>query len=59
MITRLVNLPFRCIHCGPSGRHDAETAARRANIVAALSVTGRGPAASPTAEETDRFLTGS
>ena len=37
----------------------AETAARRANIVAALTVTRRGPATSPTAEETDRFLTGS
>jgi sugar/nucleoside kinase (ribokinase family) len=38
---------------------DAETAARRANVVAALTVTCRGPATSPTAEETDRFLTGS
>ena len=37
----------------------AEAAARRANVVAALTVTRRGPATSPTAEETDRFLTGS
>ena len=34
----------------------AEAAARRANVVAALTVTRRGPANSPTAEETDRFL---
>jgi sugar/nucleoside kinase (ribokinase family) len=38
---------------------DAETAAQRANVVAALTVTRRGPATSPTADETDRFLTGS
>jgi sugar/nucleoside kinase (ribokinase family) len=37
-----------------SGR-DAEAAARRANVVAALTVTRRGPATSPTTEETDRF----
>ena len=37
----------------------AETAARRANVVAALTVTRRGPATSPTADETDRFLAGS
>jgi sugar/nucleoside kinase (ribokinase family) len=36
---------------------DAETAARRANVVAALTVSRRGPATSPTAAETDRFLT--
>jgi sugar/nucleoside kinase (ribokinase family) len=35
---------------------DAEAAARRANVVAALTVTRRGPATSPTVEETDRFL---
>jgi len=34
---------------------DAQTAARRANVVAAMTVTRRGPATSPTAEETDRF----
>jgi sugar/nucleoside kinase (ribokinase family) len=38
---------------------DAEAAARRANVVAALTVTRRGPATSPTAEETDRFSRGS
>ena len=36
---------------------DAPAAAERANGVAALTVTRRGPATSPTAEETDRFLT--
>jgi sugar/nucleoside kinase (ribokinase family) len=50
---------FGAYIAGLAAGHDAETAARRANIVAALSVTRRGPAASPTAEETDRFLTGS
>jgi sugar/nucleoside kinase (ribokinase family) len=35
----------------------ARDAARRANVVAALTVTRRGPATSPTADETDRFLT--
>jgi sugar/nucleoside kinase (ribokinase family) len=39
--------------------HDVQAAIRRANVVAALTVTGRGPATSPTAEETDRFLAGS
>jgi len=34
---------------------DVEAAARRANVVAALTVTRRGPATSPTAEETDLF----
>jgi sugar/nucleoside kinase (ribokinase family) len=34
---------------------DAQAAARRANVVAASTVTRRGPATSPTAEETDRF----
>jgi sugar/nucleoside kinase (ribokinase family) len=37
---------------------DAGAAARRANIVAALTVTRRGPATSPTDEETDRFTAG-
>jgi sugar/nucleoside kinase (ribokinase family) len=32
-----------------------QAAARRANVVAALTVSRRGPATSPTAEETDRF----
>jgi sugar/nucleoside kinase (ribokinase family) len=35
---------------------DVEAAARRANVVAALTVTRRGPATSPTVEETDTFL---
>jgi sugar/nucleoside kinase (ribokinase family) len=35
--------------------NDAQAAARRANVVAALTVSRRGPAASPTADETDRF----
>jgi sugar/nucleoside kinase (ribokinase family) len=35
---------------------DVQAAAHRANAVAALTVTRRGPATSPTAEETDRFL---
>jgi sugar/nucleoside kinase (ribokinase family) len=38
---------------------DPEAAARRANVVAALTVTRRGPATSPNAEETDRFSAGS
>jgi sugar/nucleoside kinase (ribokinase family) len=41
---------------GLAGGRDAEAAARRANVVAALTVTRRGPATSPTAEETDRFI---
>jgi sugar/nucleoside kinase (ribokinase family) len=40
---------------GLAAGHDVEAAARRANVVAALTVTRRGPATSPTAEETDRF----
>jgi sugar/nucleoside kinase (ribokinase family) len=44
---------------GLAAGHDADAAARRANIVAALTITRRGPATSPTAEETERFLTGS
>ena len=39
--------------------YDVQSAIRRANVVAALTVTRRGPATSPTAEETDRFLAGS
>lgn len=34
---------------------DVQAAAHRANAVAALTITRRGPASSPTAEETDRF----
>ena len=44
---------------GLAAGRDAAAAARRANFVAALTITHRGPATSPTAEETDRFLTGS
>ncbi len=44
---------------GLAAGRDAAAAARRANLVAALTITHRGPATSPTAEETDRFLTGS
>jgi sugar/nucleoside kinase (ribokinase family) len=44
---------------GLAAGRDAEAAARRANVVAALTVTRRGPATSPTAEETDRFSAGS
>jgi sugar/nucleoside kinase (ribokinase family) len=40
---------------GLAAGHDVEAAARRANVVAALTVTRRGPATSPTAEETDQF----
>jgi sugar/nucleoside kinase (ribokinase family) len=43
---------------GLAAGHDVEPAARRANVVAALTVTRRGPATSPTAEETDRFCVG-
>jgi len=39
-----------------AGGLGARAAAHRANAVAALTVTRRGPATSPTAEETDRFL---
>ena len=42
---------------GLAGGLGASAAAERANGVAALTVTRRGPATSPTAEETDRFLT--
>jgi sugar/nucleoside kinase (ribokinase family) len=35
--------------------YDVLAATRRANVVAALTVGRRGPATSPTAEETDRF----
>jgi sugar/nucleoside kinase (ribokinase family) len=35
--------------------YDVQAATRRANVVAALTVSRRGPATSPTAEETDRF----
>jgi sugar/nucleoside kinase (ribokinase family) len=35
--------------------YDVLAATRRANVVAALTVSRRGPATSPTAEETDRF----
>jgi sugar/nucleoside kinase (ribokinase family) len=41
---------------GLAAGRDAEAAARRANVVAALTVTRRGPATSPTAQETDRFI---
>jgi sugar/nucleoside kinase (ribokinase family) len=44
---------------GLAAGRDAEAAARRANVVAALTVTRRGPATSPTVEETDRFRAGS
>jgi sugar/nucleoside kinase (ribokinase family) len=50
---------FGAYIAGLAAGRDAETAARRANVVAALTVTRRGPATSPTADETDRFLTGS
>jgi sugar/nucleoside kinase (ribokinase family) len=50
---------FGAYIAGLAARRDAETAARRANVVAALAVTRRGPSTSPTAEETDRFLDGS
>jgi sugar/nucleoside kinase (ribokinase family) len=38
-----------------AGGLDVQTAAKRANVAAALTVSRRGPATSPTAEETDRF----
>jgi sugar/nucleoside kinase (ribokinase family) len=41
---------------GLAAGRDAEAAARRGNVVAALTVTRRGPATSPTAEETDRII---
>ena len=44
---------------GLAAGRDAQAAARRANVVAALTVTRRGPATSPTAEETDKFRAGS
>jgi sugar/nucleoside kinase (ribokinase family) len=50
---------FGAYIAGLAAGRDAETAARRANVVAALTVTRRGPATSPTADETDRFLAGS
>jgi sugar/nucleoside kinase (ribokinase family) len=40
---------------GLAAGRDAEDAAQRANVVAALTVTRRGPATSPTVQETDRF----
>jgi sugar/nucleoside kinase (ribokinase family) len=40
---------------GLAAGRDAEDAAQRANVVAALTVTRRGPATSPTAQETDLF----
>ena len=40
---------------GLAAGHEVESAVRRANVVAALTVTRRGPATSPTAEETDLF----
>ncbi len=43
---------------GLAAGRDADAAAHRANIVAALTITRRGPATSPTAEETDRYLSG-
>jgi sugar/nucleoside kinase (ribokinase family) len=43
---------------GLAAGRDVGAAARRANVVAALTVTRRGPATSPTAEETDRFSAG-
>jgi sugar/nucleoside kinase (ribokinase family) len=50
---------FGAYIAGLAAGRDAETAAQRANVVAALTVTRRGPATSPTAEETERFLAGS
>ncbi|HJY46168.1 MAG TPA: PfkB family carbohydrate kinase [Propionibacteriaceae bacterium] len=50
---------FGAYIAGLAAGRDAQAAARRANVVAALTVTRRGPATSPTADETDRFLTGS
>ena len=50
---------FGAYIAGLAAGRGAEAAARRANVVAALTVTRRGPATSPTAEETDRFLTDS
>ncbi len=50
---------FGAFIAGLAAGRDAETAARRANVVAALTVTRRGPATSPTAEETDRHSAGS
>jgi sugar/nucleoside kinase (ribokinase family) len=46
---------FGAFIAGLAAGLDVQTAARRANVVAALTVTRRGPATSPTAEETDRF----
>jgi sugar/nucleoside kinase (ribokinase family) len=43
---------------GLAAGRDAKDAAQRANVVAALTVTRRGPATSPTAQETDRFAAG-
>lgn len=40
---------------GLAAGRDVQAAARRANVVAALTVTRRGPATAPTAEETDVF----
>jgi sugar/nucleoside kinase (ribokinase family) len=41
---------------GLAAGRDAEAAAWRGNVVAALTVSRRGPATSPTAVETDRFI---
>jgi sugar/nucleoside kinase (ribokinase family) len=40
---------------GLAAGYDVQAATRRANVVAALTVSRRGPATSPTAQETDRF----
>jgi sugar/nucleoside kinase (ribokinase family) len=50
---------FGAFIAGLAAGRDAVGAARRANVVAALTVTRRGPATSPTAEETDRLSAGS
>jgi sugar/nucleoside kinase (ribokinase family) len=47
---------FGAFIAGLAAGRAVEAAARRANVVAALTVTRRGPATSPTADETDRFL---
>jgi sugar/nucleoside kinase (ribokinase family) len=50
---------FGAFIAGLAAGRDAEAAVRRANVVAALTVTRRGPASSPTAEKTNQFLAGS
>ena len=42
---------------GLAAGYDVRAATGRANVVAALTVSRRGPATSPTAEEVDRFYT--